>query len=121
MLPKSNEPAPPPAHVLQSWQEALGLVRSRSVPYRTALAQIDLARAKSREALAAALPTLQSTAFNTYARYEILRGSGYNYAVLPPTVMSLPNPPVSLGAGLTLNVPLFAPKAWYDRGTAERA
>jgi len=115
------EPAPPPAHVLQSWQEALGLVRSRSVPYRTALAQIDVARARSREALAAALPTLQSTAFNTYARYEILRGTGINYAAVPPTVTSLPNPPVALGAGLTLNVPLFAPKAWYDRGTAERA
>lgn len=115
------EPSPHPAHVLQSWQEALGLVRSRSVPYRTALAQVDLARAKSREALAAALPTLQSTAFNTYARYEILRGTGINYNVVPPAVVSLPDPAVSLGAGLTLNVPLFAPKAWYDRGTAERS
>ncbi|HWP06771.1 MAG TPA: TolC family protein [Polyangiaceae bacterium] len=114
-------PSPPPQHVLQSWREALGLVRSRSVPYRTALAQIDVARAKSREALAASLPTLQSTAFNTYARYEILRGTGINYNVVPPAVVSLPDPPVTLGAGLTLNVPLFAPKAWYDRGTAERA
>jgi len=115
------EPSPPPAHVLQSWQEALGIVRSRSVPYRTALAQIDVASARSREALAAALPTLQSTAFNTYARYEILRGTGINYNVVPPRVVSLPDPAVTLGAGLTLNVPLFAPKAWYDRGTAERA
>jgi outer membrane protein, multidrug efflux system len=115
------EPSPPPQHVIQSWQEALGLVRSRSVPYRTALAQIDVARARSREALAAALPQLSSTVFNTLARYEIIRGTGINYNAVPPRVQSVPDPAVTLNAGLTLNVPVFAPKAWYDRGTAERA
>jgi multidrug efflux system outer membrane protein len=123
------DPLPAPPHVLQSWREALGLVRSRSVPYRTALAQIDVARARSREALAAALPSLQSTVFNTYARYEILRGdvtsinlpaSAAGGRIVNET-QSFPDPAVSLGAGLTLNVPLFAPRAWYDRGTAERA
>ena len=116
------EPSPPPQHVLQSWQEALGLVRSRSVPYRTALAQIDLARAKSREALAASLPTLQSTAFNTFARYEILHGTVPNPTVQNPAqTRDVPDPNPIFGAGLTLNVPIFAPKAWYDRGTANRA
>jgi outer membrane protein TolC len=122
-------PPPPPQHVLQSWREALGLLRSRSVPYRTALAQIDLARAKSREALAPALPTLQSTAFNTFARYEIFRGdaSSINYqrslatGTIQTDAYKVPDPAVALSAGLTLSVPIFAPRAWYDRGTAERA
>jgi multidrug efflux system outer membrane protein len=123
-------PPPPPGHVLQSWQEALGLVRSRSVPYRTALAQIDVARARSREVLAAALPILSSTAFNTLARYELLRGQVREVAGFTGTGgntqpiyrnRNVPDPAVTLQAGLTLVVPLFAPKAWYDRGTAERA
>ena len=110
-------PVDPPKHVIQSWQEALGLVRSRSVPYRTALAQIDFARARSREALSVALPQLASGLGNTYVRYELLRGDG-------PTIRgteSLPEPKVQWGAGLSLRVPVFAPKAWYDRGTAEQA
>jgi multidrug efflux system outer membrane protein len=121
-------PPPPPRHVLQSWQEALGLVRSRSVPYRTALAQIDVARARSREALAAALPTLSSTAFNTLARYELLQGhtdvlNGQRSVAAGALVydrLNIPDPNPTLGAGLTLSVPVFAPRAWYDRGTAER-
>jgi outer membrane protein TolC len=116
------DPSPPPQHVLQSWQEALGLVRSRSVQYRTALAQIDVARARSREALAAALPQLLSTAINTYAKYEILRGTGDYFDPDTRTYsrQTLPKPAVALGAGLTLNVPIFAPRAWYDHETAEQ-
>lgn len=116
------EPSPPPQHVLNTWQEAIGLVRSRSVPYRTALAQIDVARARSRQALAYALPTLQSTVFNTLARYELLQGRGttFNEQGQPERTL-LPDPNPVLQAGVTLNVPVFAPKAWYDRGTANRA
>lgn len=115
------EPSPPPQHVLNTWQEAIGLVRSRSVPYRTALAQIDVARAKSRESLAAALPTLTSTTFNTFARYEILTGTVPNPTLQNPNqTRDVPDPNPVFGAGLTLNVPIFAPRAWYDRRTAER-
>jgi multidrug efflux system outer membrane protein len=122
-LPKVEDPmlvpSPAPLHVLQSWQEALGLVRGRSVQYRIALAQIDAARARSREALSFALPQLGSTAFNTFARYELLSGTVTNTQTGQRIDVPITNP--TLGAGLTLNVPIFAPKAWYDRGTAERA
>ncbi len=111
-------PAPAPQHVLQSWREALGLVRSRSTPLRTSLAQIDIAKARSRQVLAASLPNLTSMATSDYIRYELLRNdvpTGFG------TTVSMPRPEVAWGAGAGLRVPVFAPKAWYDRGTAEQA
>src|SRR5688500_321587 len=68
--------APPPnaAHVLGSWREALALLRSKSPSLRTSLAQVDVARARARQAMAASLPTLAVSGGNTFISHEFIRG-----------------------------------------------
>jgi outer membrane protein TolC len=108
-------PQPPAAHVLGSWREALGVMRSNSPNLRISLAQVDIARARARQAAAATLPNLSMLTGNTYARYDILRhrvtGADGEKALLPE-----PN----AAAGVTLRVPVFAPRAWYDKETANQ-
>jgi outer membrane protein TolC len=109
-------PVPPPEHVLTSWREALQLLRSRNTQLREQYAQVDVARARSREALAAALPTFGTALGSTFIRAELLqqpRHSLLNGATMPV-------PAATLGAGVLLNVPVFAPRAWYDRRTSEK-
>jgi len=134
-------PPPAPAHVITSWREALALLRSRSTQLRSQLAQVDVARARSREALASALPQLSTALGSTYIREELLTHrvtnvTGYNAVndpnstmaaplapLLVPTTGSqrLPDPNPAFGAGLLLRVPVFYPKVWYDKGTADDA
>ena len=53
------ETPPPPTNVLQSWQQALQLVRDQSVKYmRLARVNVQRAEAQVRSALAPALPQL---------------------------------------------------------------
>jgi outer membrane protein TolC len=122
-------PVPPPAHTLTSWREALSLLRSRNTQLRAQVAQVDVARARSREALAYALPTLGTALGSTFIRTELLRThrneTGYTFT--PPgtiaattTNVRLPTTPTTWGAGAVLNVPIFAPKAWYDKRTADQ-
>src|SRR4051812_42110578 len=65
-------PVPPAANVLQSWRDALRLLRQNSTTLRTLQAEQDVARAQAREALAPALPTLTGNA--SVAR-QLLRGN----------------------------------------------
>jgi multidrug efflux system outer membrane protein len=118
-------PAPPAPHVLQSWREAIGLLRSRSTSLRTQLAQVEVARARSREAMSAYLPQLGTALGSTFVRYEILRNTINEPAPTlanprATTPVTLPDPAVNWGAGLLLRIPVFAPKAWYDKGTADQ-
>src|SRR4051812_47209738 len=77
------DPVPPPAHTLTSWREALSLLRSRNTQLRAQIAQVDVARARSREALAYALPTLGTALGSTFIRSELLRNTVHvtNYGV----------------------------------------
>jgi outer membrane protein TolC len=114
-LPKVDDPMlvdPPPApRELRSWQEALRLLRTQAPSLKTALARVDLAAARSRQSLAAALPTLLASG---KAGLELVRGTDQ---------FGNPYPDNQFGAQgqLDLRIPIFAPKAWYDHGTAKRA
>ena len=113
--------APPPAatHVLTSWREALAVLRSNSPNLRTSLAQVDIARARARQAAAATLPNVGMLIGNTFARYDIIRHRIDGPAdANGPTRVLMPEP--NAGVGATLRVPVFAPRAWYDKDTANQ-
>jgi outer membrane protein TolC len=130
-------PVPPATNVLQSWRDALRLLRQNSSTLRTLQAQQDVARAQARQALAPALPTLTANAGVTH---QLLKGEGQFLNVpatldatiaqvqampgQPATVVpvygraTLPTNPTTWQAGLNLSVPILDLATWHNRGTA---
>jgi outer membrane protein, multidrug efflux system len=98
--------------MISSWQEALGMLQSRSTDLRIALDEIERAEGQWRIALAASLPTLNGSANLT----GNLRGTSC-FGTNCFTVREF----TTYGASLSLVQPLFAPRAWYAAGTAEIA
>jgi outer membrane protein TolC len=125
-LPEVDDPmlaeVPAAPQLLGSWQQALRRVRVNATNLQIAAAQVEVARAQSRQALARALPTLTGSA---YVRRHLLTGEGISFADVAagrePRRTTIPDPLTTYGAGLELRVPVFAPSAWYDHGTAKRA
>jgi outer membrane protein TolC len=126
-LPQVNDDmlaaVPPASNVLQSWRDALRLLRQNSSTLRTLEAQQDVSRAQARQALAPALPTVTGNASVTR---QLLKGEAQVLNV-PASVMALdgrydtvtvPINATTWQAGLNLRVPLLALSAWHDRGTA---
>jgi len=114
------QPLPAPKNVLSTWQQALALVRAKNTSLRIQIARVDEARAISRQALSAMLPTLTGNA--TINRHLLLgEGVVFNDQTGAVATGSVPDPATTWNAGLTLNIPVFAPQSWYDRGTTERA
>src|SRR4051812_11918890 len=110
------EPVAPPKNVLHSWQQGVLLIRAQSTNVRTLLAQVETTRAQARQALAPMMPTLTAT---VNANHHLLLGEGTRYdPVLGAVPGSIPYPQTTAIGAATLRVPLFAPRAWYDRGTA---
>jgi multidrug efflux system outer membrane protein len=118
------EPAPPPARVLRTWQEALLLLRQSSTGLRTSRARITQAEAQARVALAPALPSLDANAGiqrdllrkRVTLQFLDVRDDG---TVARASSSSLqPDPATTYGAGLALRVPLLNRSAWFNRGTA---
>ncbi|HEY1536186.1 MAG TPA: TolC family protein, partial [Polyangiaceae bacterium] len=113
-------PPPPPAHVLSTWQEALRMVRDQSVTMRIARANVLEAEAAVREALSPALPQLTGQGVVTH---HLIKGQG---EVLDPNTGmfvagTVPDPSTFWSGALTLRVPVFYPKVWYDHGSAKDA
>jgi len=122
-------PVPPATNVLQSWRDALRLLRQNSTTLRSLQAEQDVARAQAREALAPALPTLTGNAGVTR---QLLRGDVQTLVVTPPAAGSpagalpmvsfptetIPNPATTWQAGLALRIPVLNLPAWHNRGTA---
>ena len=109
------EPVPPAAKTVSGWQDALALVRTRSTDLRIAVEGLVRAQAQTRVALGAALPTLTANANITdplVRTVGTVNGS--------TNVQTFPARALSYGGGATLTIPLFAPRAWYGVGTAER-
>lgn len=103
-----------PRHTIESWDQALKLLRARSVPLQMALQNVERALASNRIALAAALPTLQLSA--NAARV------GLRTAINPlsgdTALQSFPDHALTYGGNASLAVPLFAPRAWWGVETA---
>jgi len=109
------ETPPPPTHVLQSWQQALQLVRDQSVSMRLARVNVQRAEAQVRSALAPALPQLLGTAGVT--KY-LIKGE---VAAANGGTASIPDPSTYWNAQLALTVPIFRPFAWSNYGSAKDA
>ena len=110
------DPPPPATHVLQSWQQALRLVRDQSVNMRQARVNVLRAEAQVRQALAPALPQLVGTAGVTQ---YLLKGDvpvGNN-----GQTVTIPDPSRYWNAQLALTVPIFRPSAWSNYGSAKDA
>lgn len=112
------KPLPTPSHELHSWREALKLVRGNNTNLQRAAAQIALASGQARQALARALPTLTGTA---QVQRHLLTGDGVIFSSSGIRQGTIPDPLTTWNAGLALRVPVFAPKAWYDHGTAKQS
>ena len=59
-------PVPPAAHNIATWEEALGLLRSRSTDLRTAYDEVNRAEAQTRIALSTMLTQINGTAVYTH-------------------------------------------------------
>ncbi len=120
-------PMPPPAHVLQNWQDIITQINGRSQDVIIAKAEIDRARGLWRQALALALPSITATGL---AQYDIFRGPRVNVPATQPGAQIFGKPPGAfsyspadhtVSGTLTATVPVFALKTWNDIGTADRA
>ncbi len=111
-------PLPAPPHQLRSWREALKLVRGNNTSLQRAAAQIALTSGQARQALSRALPTLTGTA---QVQRHLLTGEGTTFSSSGLRQGTIPDPLTTWNAGLALRVPVFAPKAWYDHGTAKQS
>jgi outer membrane protein TolC len=109
------ETPPPPTNVLQSWQQALQLVRDQSVSMRLARVNVQRAEAQVRSALAPALPQLLGTAGVTkyLLKGEVPNGNG--------GTTTIPDPSTYWNAQLSLTVPIFRPFAWSNYGSTKDA
>ncbi|MBS2023072.1 MAG: TolC family protein [Deltaproteobacteria bacterium] len=106
--------APPKAAELgiDSWTQALDLIRARSPSYQASAQAVVAAQGQQRIALAGVLPTLTAQAgilhqFNT----EMFTLAGTTFESPPPDVWNL---------GATLSWNIVQPRALYGLGTAQR-
>ncbi len=100
------QPVKGPARVVASWKDAVSLLKARSTDLRSSYLDIVRAEARTRTALAGALPSLNGSATLTH---QMITNS---------VPVELPIPNTATGA-IQLVQPLFAPRAWYAIGTAE--
>jgi outer membrane protein TolC len=130
-------PAPPAINVLQSWQDAIRLLRQNSSTLRSLQAQQEVARAQARQALSPALPVLTADAGITRHLLTGERTDVDFVGSLDATVASIradplmgqpviltrtsttPDPLTTWQAGLNLRVPLLDLSAWHEYGTAK--
>jgi outer membrane protein TolC len=118
-LPEVHDPMlvelPRPPNVLQTWQQALRMIRSGASNLRIANAQAELSSGQSRQALSRMLPQLTGTGNLTH---HLLYGEGYRLVNFPPTLGKIPYPGTTWQAALGLRVPVIAAQSWYDYRTA---
>jgi len=114
------EPVEQPAQLLGSWHQAMSLVQSRSTSVATARARILEANARSRQALAGALPVISGNGSVNrnllFATGSTLLGSSANV-----TTTRLPYPPTVWNAGVSVRQPLIDLRTWFDARTADTA
>ncbi len=110
------ETLPAPSHVLQSWQEALRHVRSRSTNLASSVAQVQNAAARARAALTRTRPTLNATGS---VSQHLLFGRGTNITADGAQInVDIPNPSTLWNARLSFRQPILDLRTWYDIDTA---
>lgn len=112
------EPIELPTQVLGSWRQALSLVQGRSTSVATARARIVEANARSRQALAGALPNLSG---NGTLNRNLLFATGATFTAQGQTNVRLPYPATTWNAGVSLRQPVFDLRTWYDIRTSDTA
>lgn len=109
-------PPPRPARQIGGWREAMQTIRTRSTDLTISLADVTRAEAQTRVALASALPTLGGSAQAS----DVLMRTVTQPLTGQTSTSFLPENSLTYGGSLNLSVPIFAPRAWYAIGTADR-
>ncbi|HEY8077266.1 MAG TPA: TolC family protein [Labilithrix sp.] len=138
---RAQEPLPPPPDVddpmlvpvpratkeVATWEEALQLVRARSTDLRIAVEEITRAEGQQRVALAGALPSLGATGTftqnlitNPLPQTQVTTVNGVQVTIPTPGPSSAPLHNLATGTLIAVQ-PVFAPRAWYNIGTASIA
>jgi outer membrane protein TolC len=101
-------PVPAAPHTLAGWKDALSIISTRSTDVLIAQQEIEKSEGLTREALAAALPSLTG------------QGSITHNFITDDTLQKFaPSPSHTLTAQLTVQQPILAPRAWYQIDTAK--
>jgi outer membrane protein TolC len=108
----ASPPAPP--QQVESWDDALAMLRAHSPDYMSSYESVKRAEAQSRIALAAVLPVLsaQGSYVHQFFTETIVLGP-------PPAPPFVTPPRDTLGASATLQWNVFNPRAFYAMGTAD--
>lgn len=108
-------PLPAATEQVTSWDEAITLVRTRSTDDRTALAGLERAQARSRQALSALLPNARLSSSVTLDVLDPSRPTLSGGTALP----SVAGPSAPLGtASVSLNQSIIDVSAWRARDVA---
>jgi outer membrane protein TolC len=118
-LPEVNDPMlaeiEPAKNVLKDWRQALAIVRADSTAIASTRTRTALAEAAWQQARAGYYPTLTA---QSGVNYHILHGERTD---MMGNTSTIPDPALTWGAELSLRVPVFAPREWYDARTAKEA
>ncbi|MCC6647193.1 MAG: TolC family protein [Polyangiaceae bacterium] len=110
--------APPlAAKQVAGWQDALTLVKARSIDYRLALADLERAHAQAEVAQASSMPTLTGTANISQPLLRTIT----NPRTGDTLKQYVPENSHSISGSATLSIPVYAPRAWWARGTARES
>jgi len=107
----------PPAKILKSWSEGVSLLRAQSPAIRTMIARAMQAEGLSQQALGRLLPSV--SVVGTFDRHLIL-GEGNAFLASGIRQGTIPSPPQTVAGTLGVVVPVFAPRQWFDKISADR-
>ncbi|MEJ7730177.1 MAG: TolC family protein [Polyangiaceae bacterium] len=111
-------PVPAARRTLVGWRDTVSIINSRNTDLQIAVQEVVRSRGLARQALGRVLPTLDAQGT---AQYGLVKDTfqTLDTTVTPPRVVErrFPDPNPSLGADLTLAVPL-SPRLWHGVGTA---
>lgn len=112
------DPPPPAANVLATFRQGVELVKSQLPSLRISLARIEQEEGSVTQSLARVLPTFAASGA---IQQDLLLGEGTRFITSGVQRGTIPYPELTWNGSAAINVPLFAPRSWFDLGTAARA